>query len=180
MKRPCIFFDRDGIINRLPPPEEYYVLSPERFFLQPPFLEALRVVTDKGYPSVVVTNQKCVHRGLITREQLDAIHRAMEDRIRKAGLEFLAVYVCPHDDGHPDRKPNPGLLQRAAADHDLDLARSWMIGDAERDIQAGQAAGCATTLRVDDGTDPTAADFRLGSIEELASFLEDHLPARTD
>lgn len=176
MGKHCIFFDRDGIANVAPPPEEYYVLSPERLFVEPAFLDALQVAERRGYVSIIVTNQKCVHRGLITLEGIEAIHGKLRQAVADAGTQLLDIYVCPHDDGHPDRKPNPGMLLRAATDHDLDLARSWMIGDSERDVQAGRAAGCLSNVLVRQGDKATQADYRLQAMDALPGFLEKNLP----
>jgi len=80
----CIFFDRDGIVNRVPPPEEYYVLKVEQLHIVPAFLEALRVVRSRGFEAVIVTNQKCVHRGLLTLHELDRIHAQVRQVVREA------------------------------------------------------------------------------------------------
>ena len=175
MSRPCIFFDRDGVVNTGPPDSEYYVLSPERLFIEQGFLDALKVVNDRGYVAVIVTNQKCIHRGLISVEALDGIHQKLWDRIKDEGLALLDLYYCPFDDGHPDRKPAPGMLLRAASEHDLDLSRSWMIGDSERDITAGRAAGCATTILIDAAPEDSLADHKISSIDEMAQILVQHL-----
>ena len=177
--RPCVFFDRDGIANVAPPPEEYYVLSPERLFIVPAFLDSLRVAQTQGYASVIVTNQKCVHRGLIDLEGVQAIHEKLRNAVIEAGVELLAIYVCPHGDGHPDKKPNPGMLLRAAQEHGLDLPRSWMIGDSERDMQAGKAAGCAVNIFVNAHTPSQVADHSLTQMGQLPDYLKQHLPQLT-
>lgn len=179
--RPCVFFDRDGIVNVAPSPEEYYVLSVDRFLLVPAFVECLRVVKDRGYAAVIVTNQRGVHRGLITMDGIEEIHNHLRQALSDAGCELLDIYFSPHgDDAHPERKPNPGMLLRAAVDHGLDLSRSWMIGDSERDIAAGRNAGCSTTVLVLEGHNETDADYRLLDMNELPGFLEEHLPRSTD
>lgn len=175
MKRPCIFFDRDGIVNTAPPPEEYYVLSVDRFFIEPGFVNSLRVLKEKGWPAVIVTNQQAVHKGLLTQEDLDAIHRHLEKELAVEGLALLGIYVCPHGEGHPDRKPKPGMLLRAAADHDLDLSRSWMIGDSPRDMEAGKAARTAFNLQVSPGKPSPFADDCIGSMDLLPAYLRRHL-----
>jgi histidinol-phosphate phosphatase family protein len=181
MSKPCVFFDRDGIANVAPPPEEYYVLSVDRFFVVPEFLESLRIVADKGYPAVIVTNQKSVHRGLLTPEGLEDIHNHLRAAIKEAGAELLAIYSCPHGDGHPDRKPAPGMLLKAAEEHDLDLGRSWMIGDTPRDMQAGLAAGCPTNVLVGaEGDEDGGANYKLSGMSELPGFLEEKLPTLMD
>lgn len=174
--QPCVFFDRDGIANVDPPPHEYYVLGVDRLFIIPEFIESLRVVASRGYAAVIVTNQKCVAKGMLTPEGLDAIHAHLRRAVANAGTALLDIYACPFGDGHPDRKPQPGMLLRAAHDHGLDLARSWMIGDMERDMLAGRAAGCATTVLVSARVTSPAADHRVNAMRELPGFLHEHLP----
>jgi len=175
MSTPCVFFDRDGIVNAPPDPERY-VLGVDRFHVLPAFLDALRVVNRRGYAAVIVTNQQGVSLGVLAAGTLQAIHDRLWAILRGEGLALLDLYTCPHGGGHPDRKPNPGMLLRAAAEHDLDLSRSWMIGDSERDIQAGQAAGCRGTLRVAAPPVETGADVLLPSMDALPQWLEQHLP----
>lgn len=173
--KPCVFFDRDGIVNTTPPPEMYYVLRPEDFHVEPGFLEALRVVNERGYASVVVTNQKCVARGLITMEGLNVIHDVLRSAVADVGLLLTDILVCPHGDDMCDcRKPKPGMLLEAAERHQLDLAASWMVGDSERDITAGRAAGCRT-VRVSPEAQGTAADFALPAMDDLPAFLQENL-----
>jgi len=151
MARPAVFFDRDGIINVPPPPEQRYLLRP------------------------VVTNQKCVALGRLSEEGLAAIHRRMRDLLAGAGARVDAIYHCPHDDAAACdcKKPKPGMLRQAAADLDLDLSASWLVGDQVRDCQAGRAAGCRTVL-VGEGTSPFA-DFILASTAELAAWLKQNI-----
>lgn len=179
MSNPCIFFDRDGIVNEPPDPERY-VLGVDRFHVLPAFLEALRVVNRRGYAAVIVTNQQGVSRGVLAEETLQAIHDRLRAILSDEGLTLLDLYTCPHGGGHPDRKPNPGMLLRAAAEHDLDLSRSWMIGDRESDILAGHAAGCLGTLRVAPPPVETAAEVWLPTINALPQWLEQHLPPSGD
>jgi D,D-heptose 1,7-bisphosphate phosphatase len=110
---------------------------------------------DGGYSLVVVTNQSAVARGLITEADLGEIHRELQRQLRDAGAEVDGVYYCPH---HPEygsppyrqvcvcRKPNPGLLERAALELGLDLEGSYMVGDSLTDLQAGWNAGCGVVL----------------------------------
>ena len=174
--QPCVFFDRDGIANVGPSPGEYYVLSPERLFIIPEFLEALQIVTDRGFEAVIVTNQYGIAKGLLSPATLDAIHARLHAAVTGAGLRLLDIYTCPHGDNHPDRKPNPGMLLRAARDHGLDFARSWMIGDHVRDIQAGRAAGCAVTVFVHEQEACALADYHVRGMAALPEFLRHKLP----
>lgn len=177
-RQPCVFFDRDGIVNRDPHPKRY-VEHPDEFHVYPSFVEALRVATGRGYAAVVVTNQKGVGSGIMTQQALEAIHRKLLEQIRAAGLDLHDLYACTStDDAHPHRKPNPGMLLDAAEKHGLDLSRSWMIGDKERDVTTGRRAGCRTVrvcLPEKLVKTPTVADFHLDSIEKLPDFLKEHL-----
>jgi histidinol-phosphate phosphatase family protein len=167
--RPCVFFDRDGIVNRSP--GAGYVERVEDFHLLPEFVEALRVVQDRGYEAVIVTNQRGVALGRLTEATLDEIHRHLKEELRARGLALRDIFFCTaDDDAHPDRKPNPGMLLAAARRHRLDLARSWMVGDNERDVEAGRRAGCRTVLVGTKGK-PGLADFRLAGLSELPGFL---------
>ena len=171
--RPCAFFDRDGIVNRSPGPG--YVERVEDFHLLPEFVAALRVVQQRGYEAVIITNQRGVGKGQMTQATLDAIHGQLREQLAQAGLALRAIYVCTSlDRADPMLKPQPGMIQQAARDHQLDLARSWMVGDNETDVLAGQRAGCRTLL-VRAGAEPTVAEHRLATLAELAPFLERHL-----
>jgi D-glycero-D-manno-heptose 1,7-bisphosphate phosphatase len=169
-ERRCVFFDRDGIVNRSP--GDGYVLRVEDFHVEPDFVRALRVVRDRGYVAVVVTNQRCIALGIVRRETVDDMHRRLREQLRADGLDLLDVRVCPHDRGPCEcRKPKPGMLLDAARLHGLDLKASWMVGDRERDIEAGRAAGCRTILVSPTG-EPTQADRRVADLAELPALLQ--------
>ncbi len=175
--RPAVFFDRDGIVNRPPHPARY-VNRAEDFHLLPEFVAALRVALARGYEAVIVTNQKGVGRGLMTQAALDEIHDRLVAELAAEGLSLRDIVFCTAvDDANPRRKPNPGMLLEAAQKHGLDLGRSWMIGDSETDILAGQRAGCAVTVRVSPPGEPTAADHRLPDMAALAAWLATRLPS---
>jgi histidinol-phosphate phosphatase family protein len=173
MTKRCVFFDRDGIVNRSPGPG--YVERREDFHLYPEFVESLRVVARRGYEAVVVTNQRGVGLGRMTMATLDQIHDHLRAMLKADDLHLLEIVSCvANDDGHSHRKPNPGMLLEAAGKHGLDLAKSWMIGDHERDVLAGKRAGCRTVL-VGHSGEATAADFRVKEMADLPQFLEKHL-----
>lgn len=170
MGRPCIFLDRDGIVN-VPPDPARYVTRLEEFRILPGFLETLRVVSGKGYAAVIVTNQRGVATGYMTQEELNRIHDALRSVLVAQGLEVLDILTCTADnDGHPWRKPNPGMLLEAARRHGLDLARSWMVGDSESDVEAGRRAGCRT-VRVAPAGAATRADVHLVDMTVAAPFF---------
>jgi D-glycero-D-manno-heptose 1,7-bisphosphate phosphatase len=170
----CVFFDRDGIVNVSPGPG--YVARWDDFELLPGFIEVLRLVDRRGYSAVVVTNQRGVARGVVDLDAVVRIHRKLREQLAgEHGLALLDVLMCPHDEGECEcRKPRPGMLLEAARRHGLDLEASWMIGDSERDVEAGRRAGCRTVL-VGAGAAGTVADFRVDDLEELKSLLEGKL-----
>jgi histidinol-phosphate phosphatase family protein len=170
MKRRCVFFDRDGIVNVSPGPG--YVERWEDFVLMPEFPPILREVHALGYASVIISNQRGVARGIMTMEEVNRIHDNLQARLRaEFGVEFLDIFFCPHENNACDcRKPLPGMIMQAAVRHDLDLAGSWMVGDHETDVQAGHSAGCRAIL-VSDSDKPTAAEHRVANMAELQVLL---------
>ena len=172
--RPCVFFDRDGVANQSPGPG--YVNHLDDFHILPGFADCVRAAAEKGFPAVIVTNQRGIPRGLTPPDQLDAMHAKLRAELAAAGLALLDVLVCTaDDDAHPDRKPNPGMLRTAAKRHHLDLSKSWMVGDRESDVKTGQNAGVAVTVLVDDGSAPTAATWRVPDMPACAALLREKL-----
>jgi D-glycero-D-manno-heptose 1,7-bisphosphate phosphatase len=151
MGRPAIFMDRDGTVSQ----EVGYVVHLDRYALLPRSVEAVRRINAAGYAAIVATNQSGVARGLFSEERVEEVHRRLREWLAAGGARLDGIYYCPH---HPRegqgpwtrrcdcRKPLPGMLRRAAAEHDLDLARSYMIGDTGRDLGAGAAAGATPVL----------------------------------
>jgi D-glycero-D-manno-heptose 1,7-bisphosphate phosphatase len=145
------FVDRDGVLIR----EVNHLTSAAQIEILPGVPEALRRLHEAGWLVVVVTNQSVIARGMVTEDGLREIHRALAAALQRRGASVDAIYYCPH---HPAgavaayravcdcRKPEPGLLRRAAADLGIDLPSSVMVGDADSDIEAGRRAGCRTVL----------------------------------
>jgi D-glycero-D-manno-heptose 1,7-bisphosphate phosphatase len=174
MSKACVFFDRDGIVNKAPV-KTRYVERWSDFHLQPEFVEALKIVLDKGYKAVVVTNQKGVGTGHVSPDALAEIHGNLQDELAKHHLRLLDLLVCTDtDEDSPRRKPNPGMLLEAAEKHDLDLARSWMIGDQKKDVEAGCRAGCRTVF-VGLAAGLKGADYVVRRLADLPAFLREHL-----
>lgn len=162
-------------MNRSPGPG--YVERVEDFHLLPEFVTALRLVLQRGYESVIITNQRGVGKGQMSQATLDAIHQHLRDLLAAEGLSLRDIYFCTEvDREHPRLKPQPGMLLEAARDHGLDLTRSWMIGDNEKDVIAGQRAGCRTLL-VRPGDEPTVAEHRVAAMADVPAFLARHLSA---
>jgi histidinol-phosphate phosphatase family protein len=147
VKKPAIFLDRDGAINRKMP-EGDYVKEWSEFSFLPGVLEAVRLLKENGFLIVVITNQRCVATGVITEGRLKEIHERMLNEIRKCGGDIDAIYFCPHDvsDRCNCRKPEPGMILRAIKDFracnmEVDLEKSYAIGDSEKDITSAKALG---------------------------------------
>ena len=174
MSKPCVFFDRDGVVNQAPV-KTRYVERWSDFHLLPDFVQALRVVCQKGYEAVIVTNQKGVGTGQMKAETLTEIHGNLRARLKQEGLSVLDIVVSTDtDDSAPRRKPNPGMLLEAAGEHNIDLKQSWMVGDNKKDVEAGRRAGCRTVFVGSEGGS-TGADHEVASVSELAEFLRKHL-----
>ena len=162
-----VFIDRDGGINERP--LDGFVLEWSAFTWRPDAVAALRTLTERGWPVIVVSNQSCVGRGLLDERTLIDIMQRMADALRDAGAPLAGWYCCPHapDAGCDCRKPLPGMLKRAIREFGIDPERSHMIGDSDRDIEAGAAAGCTTHLI--DGGDPTALERVVAHIPRAPS-----------
>jgi D-glycero-D-manno-heptose 1,7-bisphosphate phosphatase len=166
MKSRAAFLDRDGVINRKPPGDGYVTRWEDLCFMQG-VAESIALLNRAKFQVIVVSNQRCVARGLVTSQTLDSIHRQMCNWLATAGARIDAVYYCPHETQPPCscRKPASGMLLTAAREHHLDLNSSWMIGDSEIDIEAGRNAGCKT-VRLPGSTEPLQ-----GSADVVASSL---------
>ena len=139
----AIFLDRDGVINRKPP-EGAYVRGWAEFEFLPGAIEALQRLAARGRgPLVVVTNQRGIARGLMTRDDVDDIHERMSIALEAAGVRLAGIEICPHERGTCDcRKPEVGLfLEAARRDPSIDLRQSAVIGDTISDLEAGMRLG---------------------------------------
>ena len=146
MKRPALFMDRDGTISE----EVGYVNHASRFRLFPYTADAIKLLNDNGWLAIVVTNQAGVARGYFSEDIILQIHDRVRQELEKESARLDAIYYCAHHPsvGEPPyrldcdcRKPKPGLIQRAAADFEIDLARSWMVGDRYGDVELARNAG---------------------------------------
>jgi D-glycero-D-manno-heptose 1,7-bisphosphate phosphatase len=146
VKRRAVFMDRDGTISE----EVGYINHPSRYRVFPFAAEAVRLLNEAGWLAILVTNQAGVARGYFTEDLIAAVHDVLKLELEHDGARLDAIYYCAH---HPSvgelpyrfdcdcRKPKPGLIIRAAADFDIDLAQSWMIGDRYSDIELARNAG---------------------------------------
>jgi len=159
----AVFLDRDGVINRKAPDGQYVTRWEEMEFL-PGIAKAIARLNEAGFKVIVISNQRCVAKGLVTDADVNAIHRRMCSELAGAGATVDAVYYCPHEKQPPCncRKPAPGMLLSAAREHHIDLSESWMIGDSDIDVAAGRNAGCKTVRLV-------ARDESIASMADFAS-----------
>lgn len=141
-----VFLDRDGVINRNR--DNGYVKRWSEFEFQPNALEAIGLLTHADYQLIVVTNQACINKGILSSKALDEIHHKMTAEIAGAGGRIRAVYYCPHrdDENCTCRKPKPGMLIQAASEHTVNIDNSFLVGDSNRDIQAGIEFGVCSLL----------------------------------
>lgn len=151
-KQKAVFLDRDGTINKY----IGFLNNIDDFILLDGVTEAIKLINRSGYLAIVVTNQPVIARSELSLEELDEIHNKMETLLGNEGAYVDDIFYCPH---HPDkgfegerieykvecscRKPKPGMLLKAAEKYNIDLSKSWMIGDGINDMEAGKKAGCS-------------------------------------
>jgi D,D-heptose 1,7-bisphosphate phosphatase len=179
-RRRAVFLDRDGVLVA----DMHHLRRADQLRLLPGVPEALVQLREAGWALVVATNQSVVARGWLSEEGLGRVHGALIDMLRERGAMLDRIYYCPH---HPDgevpeyrgacscRKPNPGMLLRAAEELDLELADSVMVGDAPSDIEAGRRAGCRSVLisrgAVANGPAPIDADYVAPDLRHAAAWI---------
>ena len=141
MKYKAVFLDRDGVINN---GDLYYTYKKEDFFFNDEVFESLRLLTKNNFKLIVITNQGGISKGEYTKTDVDILHRYMKNELSKEQIEIEEVYYCPHHDSIGNcicRKPNSGNIEKAIARFDINPKQSFLIGDGERDIEAGNKAG---------------------------------------
>ena len=141
MKRRAVFLDRDGVINEKAPPHEY-IRDWSEFRFLPNIADWVRIFNALDFLVIVVTNQRGIARGLMTRDAVNEIHRNMIEELAARGARIDAVFVCPHEEGVCDcRKPKPGMVVQAVAKWNIDLGASLLIGDSDHDEALAAACG---------------------------------------
>jgi D-glycero-D-manno-heptose 1,7-bisphosphate phosphatase len=176
MKRPAVFFDRDGVVNVSP--GAGYVLCAEDFHFNPGIIPALSLCRQRGYALVLVTSQQGVGKGHMTQADLDRIHQVMQQTLAEENAAFDLILACTHLKGTCQcRKPSPEMIWMAAEKLELDLTHSWLIGDHDRDILMAQNAELPHTVRVLSHHAPgVAATHTVHSVLDLLPLLSTHLP----
>lgn len=175
-KQKAIFLDRDGTINKY----VGFLKDIDDFELENGVIEAIKLINKSGYLTIVVTNQPVIARGEVSLAELQNIHNKMETLLGLEGAYLDGIYFCPH---HPHRgyqgerpeykidcqcrKPKPGMLLKAAEDFNIDLSKSWMVGDGENDVICGKNGGCRTAaINCDFG-----ADIKANNLYECVSKI---------
>jgi len=168
-----IFLDRDGVINE----EVGYLHKIKDFKFINGVMDSCNYFLSLGYQIIVVTNQSGIGRGLYREEDFNIVNEWMLDNFRQKGIRILDVFFCPHgpDDNCYCRKPKPGLFKDAKEKHDIDMNKSWMIGDKEADIEAANNAGISQTILVRSGhiidEDATKSKYILDSIIDIVDVI---------
>jgi len=169
----AVFLDRDGVINRKAP-EGQYVTRWEDLELLAGSAEAIAALNNEGFKVIVVTNQRGVAKGFLTVAELESMHERMCSDMATRGALITAVYYCPHetDPACGCRKPSPKMLFTAADQHEIDLNASWMVGDSDKDVEAGKRAGCRT-IRIgqDSAAEPHEADLAAKSLLDASGLI---------
>lgn len=182
-KRAAIFLDRDGVLNK----KNDYIYKPEQFHLFDNTAAAVKTINKSEYLAVVVTNQPVIARGMCTEEELRNVHKKMETQLGNERAKLDGIYYCPH---HPDkgfereiielkincdcRKPRPGMLLQAEEFFNIDLPKSFLIGDSWRDIEAGRTAGVTTIgVMTGDGNKEghSTPDYLMQDVEQAVNFI---------
>ena len=190
LRRGAVFLDRDGTVAR----EVGYINHPDRFELYEFSAEAVRLLNRSGFRVYVVTNQSGITRGYFTPDILAEVHRRLVTGLAQEDARIEAIYHCPHLPGVGPpcecRKPLPGMLTRAATEHDVDLASSWTVGDMITDVEMGHAVGArGVLLRTGYGLGqieyqrdrwPTEPDLICDDLLAAASAIVAHSPAMAD
>jgi len=141
MKNKAVFLDRDGVINN---GDLYYTYKKEDFFFNADVFESLKLLKDNNYILIIITNQGGISKGEYSKNDVDILHQYMVEKLKEKGIEITEVYYCPHHDSIENcicRKPNSGNIEKALARFEINPTQSFLIGDGERDIEAGEKAG---------------------------------------
>ena len=175
MAKRAVFLDRDGTMNKEVP----YCRRPDDFELFPNTARTIKLLNEHGYKVIVITNQSGVARGYFSEDMLGLIHQKMLNQLAEENAGIDGIYYCPP---HPDddcecRKPKPKMVLQAAKEHDIDLKRSFMVGNSSQDILLGQNVGCHTVL-IQSSPDETeiercSPDYTAADLYEAALWIID-------
>lgn len=172
LRSKAIFFDRDGVVN-----ERIlggYVRTWDEFRFMPEVGETLKHLKDLGYLTIIITNQRGVGLGLMTQMDLDEIHKKMQAELQKNyGVEFDDIIFCTDAENESGRrKPSPAMFLEGEKKYNIDMSKSWMIGDTASDIEAGERAGTKTAFFLNEHEPPPeSASVYIASLREITLYL---------
>ncbi len=171
--KPCLFFDRDGVINQPPPIEMRYLRHWSDFRFVSGMEEVLKRAGELGYMRVLITNQQGVAKGVMTEVELTELHTQLQSHLAERDSAFDAIHAAIGLTGTDNRrKPNPTMIHEAVDALNIDLSRSWMIGDHDNDMRAGKAAGVGTIRFLGLKAIGESSDHTVSTAEELMNLIE--------
>ena len=173
-----LFLDRDGVINKKPK-ENKYILRWSDFVFQPNIFQTLKKINQIGYRIIIITNQQCIGKGMLSIEGLENLHNKMLESFNNNCVVIEKIFYCPHleEDNCICRKPKPGLLHKAKKEINLELDKlyCYFVGDQISDIITGQAFGCQTillnTTNANRKVDNIIPDYIIKDITQLINIL---------
>lgn len=167
----AVFLDRDGTIMADPG----YISDPRKVEIFDHAVDSLKELKEAGYLLIIITNQSGIGRGYFTHEDLEKVNMRMSSLFNDKGVTFDGIYACPHVDENKCtcRKPQPGLIFRAAREHDIDITVSYMVGNSRSDVMAGVAAGCRLNFLLGGDKGSLARDgiLSVDSMEDAAEII---------
>lgn len=166
-----LFLDRDGVINRKR--DNDYVKTIEEMEVLDGALEAIKSFSNQFGRVIIITNQRGVSRGIMTSEDVNRVHEYLLDEVNRSGGRIDAVYFCPEGNGHPNRKPAPGMGHLAKADFpEIDFNKTIMVGDSVSDMEFGRNVGTKCFFLNTIDIDARLIDGRIQSLQDLLSYLD--------
>ncbi len=173
----AVFLDRDKTIIE---DNEGYINDPAKVKLLPDVGSAIKKLNDNGFMVIIISNQSGIGRGMFNEQDLESIHQKMTDLLQKENAFIDDIFYCPH---HPEakvekfrkdctcRKPLPGMIIKAAMNHEIDLDQSYCVGDEERDIEAGKNAGCRTIRITEQADFESKADYKVNDLTQAVKIV---------
>jgi histidinol-phosphate phosphatase family protein len=174
-----VLLDRDGTVIMEPPDERVDKVNKIHLFLDT--IEALKYLADHGFAAIFITNQAGIAEGRLTAEDFEEINRKVINMLAPSGIQILRTYMSAHgsDESNDWRKPGPGMLVQAATDFNLDLSKTFMVGDRLTDVQAGKSAGAKTILVKTALVNQEApqADYTAPTLMDAVKYVVSQTPA---